>query len=135
MTEFRNGAFKRLVYDADQFVRISDDTRSDCGMRLVAMTLGRADFRSNRGGLVDLTWDGGPIGTFEYIEVRLSGDPVFIRIHPNRAHGETTFRLRRGQYYTIYVHFRLRASEREVRVGQTLTKRTHFRVAAEYRRR
>jgi hypothetical protein len=30
------------------------------------------------------------------------------------------------------VHFRLRASEREVPVGETLTKRIHFRVVADY---
>jgi hypothetical protein len=130
---FTDGSFDRLAFSAQQLARIVDDARPDCGMRLSAISLASVSFRAERGGRVHLEWDRSRRGTLEWIRVSRDGGRVYERDRPRADHGEVTFRMRRGGSYTVSIHFRTRVSEHAVPVGQTLTKRSHFRVVADYR--
>lgn len=130
---FTEGSFDRLAFSARQLARIVDDARPDCGMRLYATSLASVSFVAERGGRVHLEWDRSAQGTLEWIRVSRDGDRVYQRDRPRSDHDEVSFRMWRGGTYTFSIQFRTRVSERAVPVGQTLTKRTHFRLVADYR--
>ncbi|MDZ5621937.1 hypothetical protein [Nocardioides bizhenqiangii] len=132
VADANDGAFDVVRFTADHLVRLTDDTGFDCGMGLIADSQSSAEVRVRRRGQVRLEWDRGAAGQIEQIFVSRNGNPVVDRIRPN-AHGDLTFNVRRGKYL-IFVQFVTRANERDIPVGQTLTKRAHFRVVADYRR-
>lgn len=127
-----NGAFDQVTLRAEHLVRVTDDTAADCGMGLIADTQSGADLHVERRGRVYLEWDRGRAGQIEQIFVSRGGVTVVDRIRPSR-HGDLRFSVRPGDY-TLFVQFVTRANERDIPVGTTLTKRTTFRVFADYRR-
>jgi len=62
----------------------------------------------------------------------MGGNTIVDRIRPRR-HRDLTFRVRPGDY-VIFVQFVTRVNERDIPVGTRLTKRSNFKVVADYRR-
>jgi hypothetical protein len=129
---FNGDAFDHLAFTAHHLARVVDDRRPDCGMRLFASSLASVSFVAERRGRVRLAWDRGAKGTLEWVRVSRDGARVYERTRPRAEHDVVTFRLRRGGTYSFSIHFRTRVSERATHVGGTLTKRSHFRVVADY---
>jgi len=131
--EAYGGAFDVVRFSAEHLVRITNHTAADCGMGLSADSQSGATLHVERRGRVRLEWDKGPAGTIGQIVVSRGGpDPVFDRA-PTRKHGGDTFRVRPGDYF-VFVQFFTRTNERDIPVGTTLTKRSHFRVVLDFRR-
>ncbi|KAA1416456.1 hypothetical protein F0U44_19285 [Nocardioides humilatus] len=129
---FDGESFERLAYNAEHFVRLANDKRSDCGMRMFSVSLASVNFVSDRGGRVHLEWDRSAGGTLEWLRVASNGDRVYERVRPDARHGDVTFRLRRGVQYSVSLNFTTRLRERSVPVGEDLMKTSHVRVVAEY---
>lgn len=129
---FNGGAFDRLNFTAHHLARVADDRRPDCGMRLFARSLASVSFVAEHGGRVRLEWDRGTKGTLEWVRVSRDGARVYERTRPRADHDAFTFRIRRGSTYGFSIHFRTLVSERAIPVGDTLTKRSHFHLVAEY---
>jgi hypothetical protein len=128
-----NGAFDVVRFSAEHLVRITNHTAADCGLGLIADSQSGATLHVERRGRVHIEWNKGPAGTIGQIVVSRGGpDPVFDRA-PTARHGVASFRVRPGDYF-IFVQFFTRAIEDDIPVGSTLTKRTNFRVVADYRR-
>ncbi|KAA1425918.1 hypothetical protein [Nocardioides antri] len=126
------GAFDKVVFSADQLVRVNNLDPVDCRFGAIADSQSSAGLHVERRGRVVLEWDRGRAGQIEQIFVSRNGNPIVDRIRP-RPHGDLTFRVRPGDY-TMFVQFQTRANETDIPVGTTLTKRAHFRVVADFRR-
>jgi hypothetical protein len=132
VADARNGAFDDVHITADHLVRVNDVGATDCGLGIIADSQSGADLKVGRRGRIHLEWDRGRSGQIEQIFVSRNGTPVVDRIRP-RAHGSLTFNVRRGTY-VLFVQFVTRVNERDIPTGQTLTKRAHYSVVADYRR-
>lgn len=132
VADANNGAFNEVTFRAEHLVRITDDAASNCGMGIIADTQTGADLVVKRRGRVHLEWDRGRAGQIEQILVSRNGNVKVDKQRP-AAHGQLTFRVRPGEYL-VFVQYVTRANEGDIPTGATLTKRSRFRVALDYRR-
>ncbi|WP_183096364.1 hypothetical protein [Nocardioides stalactiti] len=126
------GALDRVVLTAEHLVRVNDVVAYDCGFGVLADTQSSSDFRISRNGRVRIDWDRGSAGQIEQIYVSRDGVMVVDRIRPD-AHGHLVFNVVPGRY-DLFVQFVTRANENDIPGGTVLTKRSDFRVVADYRR-
>lgn len=124
------GTFAKAVLSAEQTIRIANLSSTDCKMGINADTQSTAEFRVRGRGRVRIEWDRSRAGQIEQIFVFRSGagSPIIDLIRP-RAHGEATFRVRRGSY-GVFVQFMTRLNETDLADGVTRTKRATFRLLA-----
>jgi len=129
-----NGAFDTVRFVADHLVFVRNSSAVDCGFGMIADSEARAVLRVQRRGRVHLEWDRSRAGQIEYILVRDTERSVNVvnKVRP-KAHGDVTFRVHSG-VYNITVQLVTRLNERDIPVGSERSKRSHFKVVADFRR-
>jgi hypothetical protein len=132
VAESRNGAFDKVTFTSDHLVRVRDTRASDCRLGMIADTQSGAELHVEHRGRVHVEWDRGRAGRIEQIFVSRNGNVKVDKVRPS-PHGETTFRVRPGNY-VVFVQFVTRVNEHDIPTHTTLAKRTHFRVLLDYRR-
>lgn len=130
MATASGGAFTSAAMTAEQTIRIANLNSTDCKMGITADTQSSVEMHMNRRGRVRIEWDRSKAGQIEQIYVYRSGagSPIIDLLRP-RAHGEATFRVRRGNY-GIFVQYMSRLNETDLADGVTRVKRSTFSLVA-----
>lgn len=126
-------AFSKVVFTANQQLRLRNDNAAACGSVLTADSQSSATVKVNRNGRIKLAWQRNKAGGYQDFYLAKNGGNTLISIFPTKAKGTRSVAVSPGTY-SIFTQFQTTINEGNVGMNQTKRKTGVFKAVWTFKR-